>query len=89
MTIESYNKPGMYLTVDSSHKVTLAHDHNNDKACSSEGITKDSNNMTFRTLKGFAGNGVTFESVAYPGYYLMSKNGTLTVSVEIFQLNEY
>lgn len=80
VTIESYNKPGMYLTVDNSHKVTLAHDHNNDKACSPEGITKDSNNMTFRTLKGFAGNGVTFESVAYPGYYLTSKNGTLTVS---------
>lgn len=82
VTIESYNKPGMYLTVDNSHKVTLAHDHNNDKACTPEGITKDSNNMTFRTLKGFAGSGVTFESVAYPGYYLTSKNGTLTVSQE-------
>ncbi len=80
VTIESYNKPGMYLTVDSSRNVVLAHDHNDDKACTSKGITKDSMNMTFRTLAGFAGGGVTFESVAFPGYYLVSKDGKLSVS---------
>ncbi len=82
VTIESYNKPGMYLTVDSSQNVVLAHDHNDDKACTAAGITKDSKNMTFRTLEGFAGRGVTFESVAYPGYYLVSKDGKLSVSKE-------
>lgn len=80
VTIESYNKPGMYLTVDSSYNVTLAREHNNNAAASSDGITKDSKNMTFRTLEGFAGTGVTFESVAYPGYYLTSVDGKLTVS---------
>lgn len=80
VTIESYNKPGMYLTVDSGYNVTLAHDHNDDKACTVQGITRDSANMTFRTLAGFAGSGVTFESVAYPGYYLTSKGDRLTVS---------
>ena len=34
----------------------------------------------FRTLNGFAGSGVTFESAMYPGYYLASRNGELIVT---------
>ncbi len=83
VTIESYNKPGLYLKADEDHKVVLAHDHNDDKACTADGITKDSEAMTFRTLEGFdkdVTGGVTFESVKYPGYYITSKDGALTVS---------
>lgn len=78
VTIESYNKPGMYLkTVDS--KVVLSRDHNNDSKSDANGITADSEKMTFRTLEGFAGTGVTFESVAYPGTYMASVDGKLVL----------
>ena len=33
--------------------------------------------MTFRTLEGMSGKGVTFESVYYPGYYVVSRDGGL------------
>ena len=33
--------------------------------------------MTFKTVEGLAGYGVTFESVVYPGYYLVSREGKL------------
>jgi hypothetical protein len=36
--------------------------------------------MTFRTLEGAAGKGVTFESVAYQGYYLVSRDGKLLLA---------
>ncbi len=80
VTIEAFNKPGMYLMVNDSYEVVLSHDSNNDSAAPGTGITVDSESMTFRTLEGFAGRGVTFESVAYPGYYLTSENGALIVS---------
>lgn len=80
VTIEAFNKPGMYMTVNEEKEIVLSHDHNNDQAASSDGKTKDSKRMTFRTLEGFTGEGVTFESVAYPGYYMVSENGTLTLS---------
>ena len=80
VTIESYNKPGLYLMANSAHNVVLAHDHNNNTQSNGAGLTTESNAMTFRTLEGFAGYGVTFESVAYKGYYLTSKDGRLTVS---------
>lgn len=35
--------------------------------------------MTFRSLEGFSGSGVTFESVSKPGYYLTSKDGDLVL----------
>jgi hypothetical protein len=36
--------------------------------------------MTFRTWQGLTGSGVTFESVQYPGYYIVSKSGKLSLS---------
>ena len=45
-----------------------------------KGTTAEAESMTFRTLKGFNGSGVTFESVKYPGYYLTSKNGVLSMT---------
>lgn len=87
VTIESYNKPGTYLRAvqdGDSYKVTLEHDANTVNGTSSKadskGITAESDSMTYRTLKGFSGEGVTFESVKYPGYYLTSKDGALILS---------
>ncbi len=87
VTIESYNKPGTYLRAvqdGDSYKVTLEHDANTVNGESSKadnkGITAESDSMTFRTLKGFTGEGVTFESVKYPGFYLTSEDGALILS---------
>lgn len=72
VSIQSYNKPGMYITVEESGEITLAqHWENNDT-----GRKK----ATFRTLEGFAGHGVTFESVLKPGYYLASQDGDLVLT---------
>lgn len=82
VSIESYNKPGLYLRAvkdGDDYKVTLEHDINGNQKADSKGITAESDSMTFRTLKGFKGSGVTFESVAYPGYYLTSQDGELVL----------
>lgn len=62
-----------------SYGVVLAHDHNDNKKATTAGIAAESDAMTFRTLKGAAGQGVIFESVKYPGYYLTAKDGVLTL----------
>ncbi|SKC05497.1 Alpha-L-arabinofuranosidase B (ABFB) domain-containing protein [Lachnospiraceae bacterium] len=82
VSIESYNKPGIWLQVDDDKTVSMGQDY---QKASSDGYTVDSKRMTFRTLNGFdksVKNGTTFESVAYPGYYLTSKGGKLTVEKE-------
>lgn len=71
VSIESYNKPGMFLTVY-GNAIALSHDYDASETAA--------NNMTFRTLKGMAGYGVTFESVAMPGYYITSRNGNLIIN---------
>lgn len=71
VSIESYNKPGLFLAV-SGKDVVLSHDH--------DGSKSTSESMTFRTLDGLAGYGVTFESVSTPGYYLTSEFGKLKIS---------
>lgn len=83
VSIESYNKPGTYLRAvkdGDGYKVTLEHDINGNTKADSKGITAESDSMTYRTLKGLTGSGVTFESVAYPGYYLTSRDGALVLS---------
>ena len=76
ISIESYNKPGLYLTAR-GEELVLTQDASR---ADSKGITQDSEAMTFRTLKGFAGYGVTLESVAMPGYFVTSEGGKLTLS---------
>ena len=44
------------------------------------GTEDEANRMTFKTVEGLTGYGVTFESVVYPGYYLVSRDGKLFVS---------
>lgn len=72
VSIQSYNKPGLYITAEATGEVTLAQHWDNN----AEGAAK----ITFRTLEGFAGHGVTFESVFKPGYYLASVDGDLVLS---------
>ena len=69
ISIESNLKPGMYITVgkkisDEVYDVVLSQDVN--------GTQEEAKSMSFRTLLGFTGKGVTFESVRYPGHYLAS-----------------
>ena len=77
ISIESNLKPGMYIQVggkksDGVYDVVLSQDVN--------GSTEEANSMTFRTLLGLTGEGVTFESVAYPGYYLTSQDRDLILA---------
>ena len=77
ISIESNYKPGMYLTVGSktseeTYDVVLSQDVN--------GTENEANSMTFRTLLGLKGEGVTFESILYQGYYLSSHNRDLILT---------
>lgn len=71
VSIQSYNKPGLYLCADETG-VVMTQDVN--------GGVNLAEKMTFRTLKGFDGYGVTFESVYMPGSYLTNVNGDLQLS---------
>lgn len=77
VSIESYNKPGLYLKAEESGKMVLTQDADQSDE---NGVTKDAKSMTFRSLEGFAGYGVTLESVKYPGKYLVSERGKLVLS---------
>lgn len=73
VSIQSENKPGLYLTVNSAKSVTLAQDTDAKAATAKK--------QTFRTLEGLSDSkGVSFESVSNPGYYLTIVNGALTVT---------
>lgn len=74
VSIESNNKPGLYMAAgdeaaDGSIRIVLAQD--------AGGTQDEAKRMTFHTLEGLAGEGVTFESVYYPGYYMVSRDGAL------------
>ena len=70
VSIESNNKPGLYITVTEDGSVVLCQDFDN----------KKSEAQTFRTVKGLADEGVSFESVAQPGKYLTLSGGALTLT---------
>lgn len=72
VSIESENKPGLYITVDDDGNVSLAQD--------TTGMAKTARRQTFRTVQMQAGKGVSFESVHKPGNYLSIKNGVLALS---------
>ncbi len=69
VSIESYNKAGLYLT-ELQGKIVLAQD-------STGAFAKA---QTFQTVTGLAGSGVSFESVTNPGTYLTLKDGTATLT---------
>lgn len=86
VSIQSENKPGLYMTVNDDNSVTLAHDWNYSDGFIKQGYTKPQGTpseittfdeamgkaQTFRTVKGLtdAEKAVSFESVAKEGYYL-------------------
>ena len=75
VSIQSENKPGLYLTVNSEKSVTLAQDWDQ------TAIAETAKKQTFRTVKGLADEkGVSFESVSNPGYYLTISNKTLCMT---------
>lgn len=73
VSIESENKPGLYINVNSEGKVTLSQD--------TKANATSAANQTFKTVQGLSDkNGVSFESVAIPGKYLTVENGVLALS---------
>lgn len=73
VSIQSENKPGLYLTANSDKTVTLAQD--------SDGKEATAKKQTFRTVKGLDNaKGVSFESVSNPGYYLTISNNVLCLT---------
>ena len=75
MSIEAENKPGLYITANADGSITLAQDVD-----ASEQTAK---NQTFRTVKGLkTSRGTSFESVAYPGKYLVLKDGMLKLGTK-------
>ncbi len=68
VSIEAYNKPGLYLTAIKDEGVRLYQDAYDVLAMK----------QTFKTVKGLNGEGVSFESVAYPGYFIaVNEDGEL------------
>ncbi len=69
VSIESYNKAGLYLT-ELQGKIVLSQDYSGTLGKS----------QTFRTVEGLAGSGVSFESVTNPGTFLTLKDGKATLT---------
>ena len=65
VSIESYNKAGLYVTATNETTVLLSQDYDG----------KMAESQTFKTVSGLAGEGVSFESVAYEGKYLTLSGG--------------
>lgn len=63
-TIESINKPGLYITAVNK-LLKLSQNFN--------GTMTDT--QTFKTVKGLAGEGVSFESISAPGMYITYASG--------------
>jgi len=73
VSIQSENKPGLYITAQNSTEAILTQDTDASRDTSAK--------QTFRSIKGLDDEkGVSFESVAYPGNYLSILNGTLVLS---------
>lgn len=73
VSIQSENKPGLYITANSQSGVTLAQD--------TKGTADVAKRQTFKTVEGLGDKkGVSLESVRYPGYYLTVVNGALSLT---------
>lgn len=74
ISIQSENKPGLYITANEDKTVTLAQDID-----ASEDTAKK---QTFRTRKGLNGkeNTISFESVSQQGMYLTMKDNILCLT---------
>ena len=74
VSIESNNKPGLYMAAGNQGG---GRNHPGGTGSGCRRHRGRANRMTFRTLYGMNGEGVTFESVQYPGYYMTSRDGAL------------
>lgn len=73
VSIQSENKPGLYLTANEDDTVTLAQD--------ADASDETARKQTFRTVEGLGdADGISFESVSEPGMYLAVKEGTLCLT---------
>lgn len=73
VSIQSENKPGLYLTAGEDGTVTLAQDTDASEAAAKR--------QTFRTVAGMAdAGGVSFESISQPGKYLTVKEQKLCLT---------
>ena len=73
VSVQSENKPGLYLTAGEDKSVTLAQDTD-----ASEDTAKQ---QTFHTVEGLGdAKGVSFESVSQPGMYLTVQNQKLCLT---------
>lgn len=70
VSIESYNKAGLYVTANAENTVVLAQDADG----------KQAEAQTFKTVKGLNGEGISFESVKYPGMYLTLADGVASLT---------
>lgn len=66
VSIESYNKPGLYITA--LNKLVKLSQNANGKLAEAQ---------TFKTVKGLSGEGVSFESAAEPGMYITCLSGSV------------
>lgn len=72
VSIQSENKPGLYLTANEDNTVTLSQ---NAKISTVKEVAKQ---QTFKKVAGLSDeNGISFESVAKPGYYITLMAGKL------------
>lgn len=79
VSIESWNRPGLYLQVTGTDVVLAQH------ATDSNSLSTDNSvaaSMTFKTVAGLNGKEgtVSFESVSSPGMYLTSANSDLSLT---------
>jgi hypothetical protein len=73
VSIQSENKPGLYLTANDDLTVTLAQD--------TDASEDTANRQTFHTVTGLSDeSGVSFESVSNPGYYLTIVDNVLCLT---------
>ena len=73
VSIESENKPGLYITVNADETITLCQDTKATEAAAK--------NQTFKTVEGLGDKtGISFESVAYPGMYVTLVDGILRLT---------
>lgn len=79
VSIESWNRPGLYLQA-SGTDVVLAQHATDDNSLSTDASVGEA--MTFKTVAGLNGTAdtVSFESVATPGMYLTSKDDDLSLT---------
>lgn len=80
VSIQSENKPGLYLTAEEDGNIYLAQD--------TDATEETAQKQTFRSVVGLdQENGVSFESVSRPGQYLTIVNGELMLTDGIDAVN--